>query len=243
VLEDHKRAEAEYPSRVNAEHRRWLETKPFQGEPRHTVRHLIDVGYIVDLLELNAGSRFLELGCGSGWLTRYAARCGAEAVGYDISPEMIEIARAEASREGLDARFEVADMEALKPEGTFDRCLIYEALHHSTNPVGVLEVARRALRPGGTLLVSEPNSIQRFRGRAASKEFGTTELGISPHRLRRMFRQAGFSEIRRFHSNRRRLYGNGPRDIAMHLLEPLAFRALAPFWTQVWMRGTVPPPS
>lgn len=238
MLDERKRAEAEYPSRVSDEHRRWLETKPFRGERKHTVRHLIDVGYVVDLLELGPESTFLELGCGSGWLTRYAARCGADAAGYDISPEMIDIARAEAAREGLSARFEVADMETLELEPRFDRCLIYEALHHSPQPLDVLAVARRALKPGGLLLVAEPNWSQRFQGRQAAEEFGTTELGITPHRLRRLFRQAGFDDVRRFHSNRRRLYGNRPTEIAMHLLEPFAFRALAPFRAQVWMLGT-----
>lgn len=238
VLDERKRAEAEYPSRVSEEHHRWLETKPFRGEQRHTVRHLIDVGYIVDLLDLRPGSTFLELGCGSGWMTRYAARCGADATGYDISPEMIDIARAEAARDGLSARFEVGDMETVEPEPRFDRCLIYEALHHSSQQLAVLEMAHRSLKPGGLLLVSEPNWTQRFRGRAAAEEFGTTELGITPHRLRRMLRHAGFGDVRRFHSNRRRLYGNRPSEIAMHLLEPIAFRALAPFWAQVWMRGT-----
>ena len=237
MLEERKRAEVDYPSRVSSEHRRWLVSKPFRGQPRHTVRHLIDVGYVVDLLELGPGTSFVELGCGSGWLTRYAARCGSDSVGYDISPEMIEIARAEAARERLEVRFEVADMEALELEPAFDRCLIYEALHHSPEPLEVLRTARRSLRPDGLLLIVEPNWTQRFRGRQAAAEFGTTELGFTPFRLRRLLRRAGFREVRRYHSNRRRLYGNRPSEIAAHILEPLAFRALAPFRTQVWMRA------
>ena len=35
-IDERKRAEAEYPSRVSPEHRRWLVTKPFRGERRHT---------------------------------------------------------------------------------------------------------------------------------------------------------------------------------------------------------------
>ena len=53
----------------------------------------------------------------------------------------------------------------------------------------------------------------------------------------RLLREAGFKNVRRYHSNRRRLYGNRPRDIAAHLVEPLAFRALASFRTQLWMRA------
>jgi 2-polyprenyl-3-methyl-5-hydroxy-6-metoxy-1,4-benzoquinol methylase len=237
VSDTRKDAERGYPARVSLEGRRWLETKPFGHDPRHTARHLIDFGYVVQLLELGAGTRLCELGCGPGWMTVLAARQGADAVGYDISPEMIEIARARASGEEVQARFEVGDMETLDLGRGFDACLLYEALHHSTRPDLVVRTAHRALRPRGLLLIAEPNWKQRYQGVGASRRYGTTELGYTPRRLKRILRETGFGEVRRFHNNRKRLYSNAPLDVLSHVAEPLVYRALAPFWTQIWLRA------
>jgi SAM-dependent methyltransferase len=179
-----------------------------------------------------------ELGCGPGWMTRLAARHGIKAVGYDISPEMIAIARELSAEEGVEASFEVGDMEGLDLGRRFDTCLIYDALHHSPHADLVLRSAFLAVRPGGRLLIAEPNWKQRFQGREAVEEWGTTELGYTPRRLKKLLRGAGFVSVQRFHNNRKRLYSNAPRDIAFHLAEPLLYRFLAPFWTQIWLRAT-----
>ena len=232
-----KQAEIDYPSTVGEEGRAWIRTKPFGNTPRESARLLIDFGYVLQLLDLRAGMSMCELGCGSGWMTRFAARQGVHAEGYDISPEMIEIARVEAAREGLDVTFEAGDYEQLDLGRRFDACLIYDALHHSERPELVLAAARRALKPGGRLLLVEPNWKHRFQGREASDEYGTTELGYTPRQLKRLLREQGFDDIRRFHNTRKRLFSNAPRDVAAHLAEPLVYRALGPFWTQIWLRA------
>ncbi|MBD0347943.1 MAG: class I SAM-dependent methyltransferase [Thermoleophilia bacterium] len=216
-----------------------MRRKPFGHAPDETARLLIDAALIVSLLELHAGTSLCELGCGSGWLSRLFARHGVRAVGYDISPAMIEIAREEAAREGLAeaVRYEVADMEELVTDEQFDACLLYDALHHSARPQLVLRSARRALRPGGRLLISEPNWMHRFGGRSAAQEHGVTEAGYSPRRLKRLLRDAGFGEIERLHRARRSVFGNRPLDVARHLGGPLVVRALAPFWAETWLRA------
>jgi 2-polyprenyl-3-methyl-5-hydroxy-6-metoxy-1,4-benzoquinol methylase len=230
-----KQAEIDYPGSVGEAGREWIRIKPFRADPRTTGRLLIDFGYVLQLLDLHVGSSLVELGCGSGWMTRLAARHGVQAEGYDISPEMIEIARAEAAREGLEVTFEAGDYEQLDLGRRFDACLLYDALHHSERPELVLAAARRALKPGGRLLLVEPNWTHRFRGRAASEAYGTTELGYSSRRLKTLLRHAGFTDIRRFHANRKRLYSNSVADTAAHLTEPLLFCLFAPFWTQIWL--------
>jgi SAM-dependent methyltransferase len=232
-----KRAEIEYPRAVGAQGREWIRRKPFGADPRTTGRLLIDFGYVLQLLDLHAGTSFVELGCGSGWMTRLAARQGVHAVGYDIAPEMVEIARAEAEREGFGAAFEAGDYETLDLGQRFDACLIYDALHHSEHPELVLAAARRALKPGGRLLLVEPNWIHRFMGRGAADQYGTTELGYSPRRLGRFLREAGFVDVRRFHSNRKRLYSNSAGDTAEHLADPFVYRLIGPFLSQIWLRA------
>ena len=233
--DERKQAEIDYPQAVGEEGRDWIRSKPFGHNPRETARFLIDFGYVLQLLDLHAGSSLVELGCGSGWMTRFAARHGVGAEGYDISPEMIEIARAEAAAEGLHVTFEAGDYEQLDLGRRFDACLIYDALHHSERPELALAAAHRALKPGGRLMLAEPNWKQRYQGRKATDAYGTTELGYSPRHLKRLLRQQGFTDIRRFHNNRKRLFSNAPKETAAHLAEPLVYRLLSPFWTQIWL--------
>jgi 2-polyprenyl-3-methyl-5-hydroxy-6-metoxy-1,4-benzoquinol methylase len=237
-MDPRKQAEIEYPGRVGEAGREWLRTKPFRNHPREVGRHVVDFGYLLQLLELTPGMRVAELACGSGWLSRLAARCGPDVVGYDISPAMVEIAREQAAAEGIEnVEFEVGDMEELDLGGAFDAVIVYDGLHHSARPDLVVRSARRALRPGGRLLLSEPNWAHRFQGRGASGEYGTTELGYGPFRLKRLLRREGFEDVRRFHNNRKRLYSNRPLDVLFHLAEPVVYRALGPWWTQVWLRA------
>ena len=221
---------------------RWLREKPFGGPARETSRHLIDAGYVISLLGLAPGcsTRVCELGCGPGWLSLFLARAGADVVGLDLAPAMIEIASARRDADGVGtADFRVADMESLPEDlvGGFDACVFYEALHHSPDAAGALVQARRILRPEGVLLLVEPNWKHRFEGRAATREYGVTERGYSTRELKRLLRRAGFDGIERFHNNRKRLYGNRPAEIAGHLAEPLVYRLLAPFWTASWLRA------
>jgi SAM-dependent methyltransferase len=234
---ERKQAEIDYPHAVGEEGRVWLRSKPFGNTPRNTARLLIDFGYILQILDLHKGGNMVELGCGTGWMTRFAAHHGIKAEGYDISPEMIEIARELAEEESLDVHFEVADMEQLDLGRRFDTCLIYDALHHSPHAERVLASARQALVEGGRLLVVEPNWRHRFYGREATDRYGVTEQGYSPHRLKRLLRDAGFVRLQRFHNNRKRLFSNTPLELGAHLVEPLVYRTLAPFWTQIWLRG------
>lgn len=243
-MDARKLAEVEYPERLDETGRRWLSTKPFGAPSEWTARHLLDVSSIVSLLDLGEGMRLCHLGCGSGWLTLFAVRCGAEAIGYDISPGMIAVARENAAAQNLQATFEIGDYEDLDLGRSFDAVLIYEALHHSHRPELVLQTAHNALRPGGTLLLVEPNWAHRYLGREATDRFGTTENGYSTHRLKKLARSIGFIDVRRFHSNRRIryrgrpfLYGNGVLDVAEHVVEPLVYRVFAPFWAQIWIRA------
>jgi 2-polyprenyl-3-methyl-5-hydroxy-6-metoxy-1,4-benzoquinol methylase len=232
-----KQAEVDYPRAAGEEGRAWIRSKPFGHDPRETARLLIDFGYVLQLLDLHAGTTLCELGCGSGWMIRFAARHGVQAEGYDISPEMIEIAREQAEAENLDVRFEAADMEQLDLGHRYDACLLYDALHHSPRADLVLATAHRALKPGGRLLLAEPNWKHRFQGREAAGEYGVTELGYTPRKLKKLMREAGFTDVRRFHNNRKRLFSNTPREAAAHLVEPLVYRLLGPFWTQIWLRA------
>ena len=67
----------------------------------------------VERLNLQPGQYVLDVACGTGNLALPAARAGADVTGVDIAPNLIEQATANAEREGLKAKFEVGDAEAM----------------------------------------------------------------------------------------------------------------------------------
>lgn len=108
-----------------------------------------------------AGGPALELGCGDGDLSLELARRGMEITGLDLSPVRVERARQEAERAGLgaQARYEVADLNTRTFEPQHYACIVaHDALHHVPYVEALLDQVRLALKPGGTLIVSD------FRG-------------------------------------------------------------------------------
>src|SRR5512143_1442385 len=64
-------------------------------------------------LDVPPGGALLDVACGSGQLALLAARDGARVTGVDIASNLISRARARARAEGVEARFEEGDAEAL----------------------------------------------------------------------------------------------------------------------------------
>jgi trans-aconitate methyltransferase len=100
---------------------------------------------LLRLLEIKSGERILDLGCGTGQLTAEVARCGAEVVGVDASPEMIVSAR----RNFPTLRFEVADAAALPFREEFDAVLSNAALHWISDQSGAIASVARTLKKDG----------------------------------------------------------------------------------------------
>lgn len=100
--------------------------------------------------------RILDIGCGAGQLLlsmtqRIKVR---EAVGIDLSGDMVALARASAESQGLDAQFlEVDAAEMPFPDASFDLIVSTISLHHWQNPHMVLREARRVLAPGGRIYI------------------------------------------------------------------------------------------
>ena len=106
-------------------------------------------------LALEARDRFLDVGCGSGAAVRAAAAAGARrAVGVDLSPVMIEQAKALA--EGAASEFVVGDAEALPfLDASFDALLCSSSFHHYPEPARALGEMARVLVPGGRLALAD----------------------------------------------------------------------------------------
>jgi SAM-dependent methyltransferase len=114
------------------------------GRPQPVFVALADRGLL--------SGRVLDSGCGTGEHTLLAADRGAEAVGVDISPLAIEMARRKAAERGLAARFEVADALNLGSLGlTFDTIIdsgVFHVFDDSQRSRYVTSLGS-VLRPGG----------------------------------------------------------------------------------------------
>ena len=113
------------------------------------------------LLQLGPASRVLEVGCGSGGITRrLVAETGASAVGVDINPHGIDAAAAAALREGLSARvsFELVDAGTRLPfaDASFDALFCNDAINHLPDRASLFVDWHRVLKPGGRLLFTDP---------------------------------------------------------------------------------------
>jgi 2-polyprenyl-3-methyl-5-hydroxy-6-metoxy-1,4-benzoquinol methylase len=77
-------------------------------------------------------------------------------IGYDLSVEGIDAARAEAEEMGLtNVRFEVKDVAALDEAAQYDLITAFDAIHDQAKPATVLDTISRALRPDGVFLMQD----------------------------------------------------------------------------------------
>ncbi len=103
------------------------------------------------------GAKVLDFACGNGENGIYAAKCGAESIGIDISPEGVANANLNAEEVGVASccRFEVMDGENMTfSDSTFDIAVEYGALHHVDLDRAMAEL-RRVLKPGGEMICVE----------------------------------------------------------------------------------------
>lgn len=100
---------------------------------------------LIDLLDPQPGETVLDIGCGTGHLTHAIAERGANVIGHDFSPAMIEQARVNYP----DIRFEVADASDFALAEPVDAIFSNAVFHWVRDQEGVAACMARALKPGG----------------------------------------------------------------------------------------------
>ncbi|MFI8454164.1 class I SAM-dependent methyltransferase [Kitasatospora sp. NPDC085464] len=164
------------------------------GELAHKA---VDRALLGVVLEEAAGGVVADLGCGPGHVAGWLAGHGAEVVGVDISPRMVELAR----RAQPKATFRTGDLLALPAaDGEFAAAVaLYSVIHLEPDELApAFAEVRRVLRPSGVLLVSfhlgtEVRRMAEWWGHRVDVDFHFLETGAVADHLAR----AGFGvEVR-----------------------------------------------
>src|SRR5438128_12244322 len=106
-----KAGEIDYVKNLTTDEVHHAIDKPFSDV--NCPHYLQPIGAILELLPPRP-ARVLDLGCGTGWTSRFFARAGYGVVGADICSDMIRHAEQMRRRDGLDnLSFRIADYEDL----------------------------------------------------------------------------------------------------------------------------------
>ncbi|MEW5726075.1 MAG: class I SAM-dependent methyltransferase [Thermodesulfobacteriota bacterium] len=138
------------------------------------------------------GRRAADVGAGSGFLTEGLLSRGLSVVAVDQSPEMLEeMKRKFGAAEGLELRKGAAGSLPLA-DGEVDYVLANMYLHHVESPGEAVREMVRALRPGGTLVITD---LDEHRFDFLLKEHNDRWPGFKREDVRKWFEQAGLSEV------------------------------------------------
>ncbi len=140
----------------------------------------------------------LDAGTGTGRMLELLAPYVKRAVGVDVSPEMLAIARDRLSRAGIHhAQVRLGDTYRLPfPNGTalqgFDAVLFHQVLHYLDDPGAAVMEAARVMRPGGRLLIADfaPHELEFLRS-----DFAHRRLGFSDREVQGWFHAAGLKPL------------------------------------------------
>jgi arsenite methyltransferase len=153
------------------------------------------------IASLEEGQTVLDLGSGGGidcFLAAKQVGARGQVIGVDMTPEMIDRARANARKGGYDnVEFRLGEIEALPvADGSVDVIISNCVLNLSTDKPRVLAEAYRVLRPGGRVVVSDmvsdlpvPEVLQ--------NDLDAVAACLPTHREEylRQFREAGFADV------------------------------------------------
>lgn len=129
-----------------------------------------------------AGLAVLDAGCGPGFLSAKLARSGAHVHAFDVTPAMIELAKAHC--EGLPVEVTLGDLGrplTWLADGTFDRIVCSLALDYVETLTPVFVEFRRVAKPGAQLVFSMAHPMRDWidtRTRGARSYFETTRFGL-----------------------------------------------------------------
>ncbi len=139
---------------------------------------------------------FLDAGTGTGRMLELIAPHAGRAIGIDVSPDMLAIARDRLLRGNIqNAQVRLGDAYRLPfPNGSaasgFDVVLFHQVLHYLDDPQHAVAEAARVMTPGGKILIADftPHKEEFLR-----EEFAHRRLGFSDREVEGWFAAAGLA--------------------------------------------------
>lgn len=177
---------------------------PFSTGSAGTVgESLISTGFIVRSMNLDAGSRVLELGSGWGTMTMALGLLGHSVTALDVEPRFCELVRRRAAHDGLPVTVVNDDFAWVESaDQSFDAVLFTSSFHHAADHLRLLRSLHRVLRPGGRVFFgSEPINADlpypwglRLDGQSlwSIRKHGWLELGFNERYFAEALRRTGW---------------------------------------------------
>ncbi|MDP2764221.1 MAG: metalloregulator ArsR/SmtB family transcription factor, partial [Brevundimonas sp.] len=136
--------------------------------------------------------RVVDLGTGSGRMLTLLGRKAKMSVGLDLSQNMLNIARANVTKAGLDGvELRHGDIFATRlPQQSADLVMVHQVLHYLTDPAAAVAEAARLVMPGGRLLIIDfaPHQLEQLR-----EEHQHRRLGFDDAEMRRWLAGSGLT--------------------------------------------------
>ncbi|MGR8980352.1 MAG: bifunctional 2-polyprenyl-6-hydroxyphenol methylase/3-demethylubiquinol 3-O-methyltransferase UbiG [Gammaproteobacteria bacterium] len=135
---------------------RWWDPKG-EFKTLHDINPL-RISFIQRYIDLS-GKRVVDVGCGGGILTEGLAREGADAMGIDLSEELIDVADLHGLESGVSAHYQKISAEALaeRQPDSFDLVTCMEMLEHVPDPGSIIKACAKLVKPGGMVFFSTLN--------------------------------------------------------------------------------------
>ena len=146
------------------------------------------------LLRLMPPMVIADLGSGEGAFALLLAERATKVIAVDTSAKMIEVAREQALRHGIEnVEYSLGDMEEVPIEdGQVDLVFFSQSLHHALHPERAVQEAWRILAPGGRIVILD---LVKHRFEEARELYADEWLGFSESEIEAMLERTGFTQV------------------------------------------------
>lgn len=176
---------------------------------------------ISEHVDLGRPLRVLDVGTGPGFFPVILGRMGHRVTGVDLTEAMLDRARENCARYGVEADFAPMDAQDLSfPDGTFDLVVSRNLMWDLPDPRRAYSEWMRVLRRGGSLVVFDGNHYlylndPAYAATAPDYLKGHPDMhGVDPAEMENIARGLPLSSVRRPAWDTRVLTGLGARDVS-----------------------------